>query len=210
MKKSLAFAVLAALSGSGMAAPDLVDTAQVVSSTPIVEHVTEPRQECTPVAAAPQEHSLAGPILGGVAGAILGHQVGHGSGQTAATAAGAVVGTIAGDRVGNPESTAPAQQCHTVQTTRDVVKGYTVVYRYYDRDITTTLPYNPGSTVHVGVGVVDNAPVAASTPPQGGRGSHNRYGRSAPASAPQPAPGYDAPPPPPAPVSVNGGYQYHN
>jgi uncharacterized protein YcfJ len=197
MKKTLSAAVLAAFAGTGMAATDLIDTAQVVSSTPIVERVTEPRQECIPVAAAPQEHSLAGPIIGGVAGAILGNQVGRGNGRTAATAAGAVAGTIVGDRVGNAPA-APAQQCRTVETTRDVVKGYTVVYRYYNRDITTTLPYNPGSTVRVGVGIVDNAPLAGSPAP-GRRGPHARNA---------PAPVYEAPPPAPAPVSSAGGYPY--
>lgn len=206
MKKTLAFAALAALAGAAVAAPDLVDTAQVISSTPIIEHVTEPRQECTPVAAAPQDHNLAGPIVGGIAGAILGNQVGHGNGRTAATAAGAVAGTIVGDRVGNAEPP-PGQQCRTVQTTRDVVKGYTVVYRYYDRDITTTLPYNPGSTVRVGVGVVDNNAPVASAPAPASRGSHARNGYPAPAAAPAPA--YDAPPSP-APVSAAGSYQYRN
>jgi uncharacterized protein YcfJ len=193
--------VLAAFAGTGVAATDLVDTAQVVSSTPIVERVTEPRQECVPVAAAPvpRERSLAGPIVGGVAGALLGNQVGRGNGRTAATAAGAVVGTIVGDRVGNPETgpAGPAQQCRTVETTRDVVKGYTVVYRYYNRDITTTLPYNPGPTVRVGVGIVDNAPLAGGAAPA----RMGPRGRNAP---PAPAPVYEAPPP----VSSAGGYPY--
>jgi uncharacterized protein YcfJ len=193
MKKTLAFATLAALAGAASAA-DLIDTAQVISSTPIIERVTEPRQECVPVAAAPQEHGLVGPIIGGVAGAILGNQVGRGNGRTAATAAGAVAGTIVGDRVGNAPA-APAQQCRTVETTREVVRGYTVVYRYYNRDITTTMPYNPGSTVRVGVSVLDNAPVAGAPAPTMARA----HGRRVPA----PAPVYEAAP---APVGAPGGY----
>jgi len=190
-KKIFAFAACAAfISTASIAASaaDLIDTAQVISSTPIIEHITEPRQECAPVAAAPQEHSIAGPIVGGIAGAILGNQVGRGNGRTAATAAGAVAGTIVGDRVGNAPA-APAQQCRTIQTTRDVVKGYTVVYRYYDRDITTTLPYNPGSTVRVGVSVLDNAPVASAPAPTMAR-AHGRGPR------PAPVPVYEAAPPP--------------
>ena len=251
MKKMISSTVLMAFAGAGAAATDLVDTAQVISSTPIVERITEPRQECSPVAApAPsRERSVGGPVVGGVAGAILGSQVGRGSGRTAATAAGAVLGTIVGDRVANPESdrpvtgavvggaaggllgaqvgrgsgsaaaagagavvgavagdrvqnpqqaaVAPAQQCRTIQSMREVVRGYTVVYRYYDRDITTTLPYNPGPTVRVGVGVIDNAPVAgASTPAMVGSNVGNA-----------PAPVYGAPPAP-APVSTTGGYPY--
>lgn len=185
MKKKLAFTALAALASAASAA-DLIDTAQVISSTPIIERITEPRQECTPVAAAPQERSIAGPIVGGVAGAILGNQVGRGNGRTAATAAGAVVGTIVGDRVGNAGPAAPAQQCRAIQTTRDVVKGYTVVYRYYDRDITTTLPYNPGSTVRVGVSVLDAAPMAGAPAPTMARARGRAH----------PAPVYEAAPAP--------------
>ena len=251
MKKTITSAVLMAFAGASAAATDLIDTAQVLSSTPIIERISEPRQECSPVSTAPapaRERSIAGPIVGGVAGAILGSQVGRGSGRTAATAAGAVVGTIVGDRVANPESDrpvtgavvggaaggllgaqvgrgsgsaaaagagavvgavagdrvqnpqqvagAPAQQCRTIQSTRDIVRGYTVVYRYYDRDITTTLPYDPGPTVRVGVGVIDNAP-AAGAPTPAMMGSNVRGAVPAPVSNV-----------PPAPVGTTGGYQY--
>src|SRR5262245_59900822 len=106
MKKTLTAAALLAFSPLGSAAPDYTDTAQVISATPILERITEQRQECTPVAAAPapRDRSLVGPIVGGVAGGVLGSQVGRGSGRTAATAAGAIAGTVIGDRVGNAEA----------------------------------------------------------------------------------------------------------
>jgi uncharacterized protein YcfJ len=206
MKKTILFAMLMTLAGKGHAGTDLIDTAKVISSTPVLERITESRQECDPApAAAPapaQERSIVGPVVGGVAGAVIGHQVGSGRGNTAATAAGAIAGTIIGDKVGNPQATAPApppQQCRTVQTTREVVKGYTVVYRYNDRDITTTLPHNPGPTVRVGVGVVDGAPTPGA-PTAGMMGSNVReVRRRAPAPAPDAAP---------APASNPGGYQY--
>jgi hypothetical protein len=93
----------------------------------------------------------------------------------------------------------PAQQCRTVQTTSEVVKGYTVVYRYNGRDITTTLPRDPGPTVRVGVGVVDVAPTTGA-PTAGMLGSNVRE-----VSRPAPAPASDAAP---APASDPGGYQY--
>jgi len=258
MKKSLSTAVLLALAGAGNAATDLIDTAQVISSTPIVERVSEPRQECAPAATAPaqqqRERNLAGSIIGGVAGGILGAQIGRGSGKTAATAAGAVIGSIVGDRVANPDSErpvtgavvggaaggligaqvgrgngqnaaaaagavvgavagdrvqnaqsaapAPAQQCRTVYSERDVVRGYTVVYRYNGRDITTTLPNDPGPTVRVGVGVIDGTAPAAAAPTPSMLGSNVRNVGPAPAAVPA-----SDTPPPPAPVST-GGYQY--
>ncbi len=246
MKKTVLAAAMTALAG-GALATDLIDTAQVVSSTPIIERISEPRQECSPAAAAApvQERSVAGNIVGGLAGALLGAQIGKGAGKTVATAAGATVGSIVGDRVTNPDSerpvagavvgaaaggilgaqvgkgngqnaaaaagavagsvagdrvqnpqrsasAQPAQQCRTIQSTRDVVKGYTVLYRYNGRDITTTLPHEPGATVRVGVGVVDAAPTA-TTPPPGVISS---------------APPVPAPVPVSTPVGDSGGYQY--
>jgi len=257
MKRTISGAVLMALAGTGVAAPDFTDTAQVVSATPIIDRVTEQRQECGPAPAgapaAQAERSVVAPVVGGVAGAIIGHQVGKGSGRTAATAAGAVAGTIIGDRVANPDSNRPAtgavvggaaggllgaqvgkgsgrdaaaaagaiagsvvgdrvqnpqasasaqpaQACRTVETTRDVVKGYTVVYRYNGRDITTTLPYNPGSTVRVGVSVLDGAP-ASGAPTASMMGTNVRE-----AGEPVlPARARDVQP---APATNTGGYNY--
>lgn len=206
MHKRMFLAVFMAFAGVGHAGTDLIDTAKVISSTPVLERITESRQECDPApAAAPapaQERSIVGPVVGGVAGAVIGHQVGSGRGKTAATAAGAIAGTIIGDKVGNPQATAPvppAQQCRTVQTTREVVKGYTVVYRYNGRDITTTLPRDPGPTVRVGVGVVDGPP-ATGAPTAGMLGSNVRE-----VSRPAPAPASDGAP---AAGSDPGGYQY--
>jgi len=252
MKKTIWFVVLMTLASKGHGGTDFIDTAQVISSTPIVERISEPRQECSPApAAAPaQPRSMTGAVLGGIAGGLLGAQLGKGSGKTAAAAAGAAVGAIAGDRVANPDSgdrpvsgaivgaaaggllgaqvgkgsgqnaaaaagaavgavtgdrvqnaqrtaAAPAQPCRTVQVSREVIKGYTVVYHYSGRDVTVTLPYDPGPTVRVGVGIIDNAP-AASAPSAHMMGSNVR-------DVTRPVPEYDAEP---MPVGNTGGYQY--
>ncbi|MFM9999565.1 MAG: glycine zipper 2TM domain-containing protein [Burkholderiaceae bacterium] len=151
-------------------ASDFTDSAQVISSSPIIERVREERQDCSnvppPQAAPHRERSFAGSIVGGLAGAILGSQVGQGRGNTAATVVGAVAGAVVGDRIDNraPQQQAqgPAPRCAVIESSREVVKGYNVVYRYNGRDIATTMPYNPGSRVTVGVGVIeDRQPVAA-------------------------------------------------
>jgi uncharacterized protein YcfJ len=190
-------------------AVDFTDTAQVISSTPIYERISEPRRECSTetVQVAPRERSLGGAVVGGVAGGLLGSQVGSGHGSTVATGAGAIVGTMAGDRVDNPDSTHSAtgavvggvagallgsqigggagnkaataaggivgavvgdrvanpdqprgkeiEHCREVQVSREVIKGYSVTYRYCGHDVTITLPYQPGPTVRVGVGVIE-------------------------------------------------------
>ena len=213
MKRSTIATLIIAIGSGGATAADFVDTAQVVAATPIIERVSEPRQECyTETAAAPQrpqQRSIAGPILGGLAGALLGRQVGHGSGRDVATAVGAGVGAMAGDYAANPDANRsytgaavgavaggllgnqvgngagkgattaagtiagamigdrvatqqtgagaqPVQRCRTVESSREVIRGYDVVYHYNGRDVRTTLPYNPGRTVKVGVGVIES------------------------------------------------------
>lgn len=199
MKTKLVITVTFILSSVTAGAADYTDSAQVVSSSPIIERIVEPRQECFPVTATapqPQDRSLVGPIVGGIAGGVLGAQVGKGSGRTAATAAGAIAGAVIGDRIDNRQgaSTQPAQQCRTVETTREIVKGYNVVYRYNGRNITTTLPYDPGRTVRVGISAIDaNQPGGEPTANVTGSNVREVY----------------APAPPPPPRSAPGGdYNY--
>ena len=101
MRTAISAAVLLAFANAGIAAQDLTDTAQVISSTPIVERITEPRQECwqEPAAAPAQDRSVVAPIVGGVVGGLLGNQVGRGSGRTAATVVGAGAGAYAGNEI---------------------------------------------------------------------------------------------------------------
>lgn len=102
--------------------------------------------------------SATGSIIGGIAGGLLGSQVGGGSGNKAATAAGAVAGVLIGDRVANPDQPRSEQveRCREVENYRDVIKGYTVTYRYNGQEATTTLPYDPGSSVKVGVSLIQD------------------------------------------------------
>src|SRR5665647_535944 len=128
MKISLLVLSLVSLYGNVYAA-DFFDTARVVSSTPIYERVSEPRNECwnETVQSAPKERSMGGAVVGGIAGGLLGSQVGGGHGNTAATAAGAIAGVLIGDRVSNPDQPPGSQQvqrCRQVDNSRDVIKGY--------------------------------------------------------------------------------------
>ena len=171
MKKLFSIMLAAVCSGAAWAG-DFVDTAKVISSTPIYERVSEPRQECwnetvstsgAGSGAAPAgERSIGGALVGGVVGGVVGNQVGQGTGKTVATAAGAVAGAIIGDRIANPATpqtaqtpqTRQEQHCRQVENFREVIRGYNVTYRYNGRDITTRLPYQPGDTVQVSIGVV--------------------------------------------------------
>lgn len=99
--------------------------------------------------------SATGAVVGGVAGAVLGSQVGGGTGNKAATAVGGIAGAVIGDRVANPDQprTEQVERCREVASSREVLKGYDVTYRYQGQDFTTRLPYKPGSTLRVGVAV---------------------------------------------------------
>lgn len=149
--RMISFAALMVLAGANASANDFIDTARVISSTPIVETINEPRQECSPA-----------PAQG---------------------------------------AQAPAQQCRTVQVSREIIKGYTVVYHYSGRDVTVKLPYDPGPTVRVGIGVIDNAPAPRGSPAHM-MGSNVRDVTPVPTP---PVPVYDAAP---KPVGNTGGYQY--
>lgn len=101
--------------------------------------------------------SVTGGVVGGVAGALLGSQIGGGTGNKAATAAGGIAGVVIGDRVANPNAdqahTEQVERCRQIDSSREVIKGYNVTYNYNGRDLTTTLPYRPGATIRVNVGV---------------------------------------------------------
>lgn len=162
MKKSLWISSMLALFGSAHAA-DFTDTAQVISSKPIYERTAKTHRECSieivPVDA-PREHSVGGAVVGGVAGALIGSQIGQGTGKKAATVAGGVAGAVAGDRIAssNPPQTREVERCRDVENTGEtveVLKGYKVTYRYKGQDITTVLPYEPGSTVRIRINVIE-------------------------------------------------------
>ncbi|MDE2118642.1 MAG: glycine zipper 2TM domain-containing protein, partial [Betaproteobacteria bacterium] len=171
--KKISLIMLAAASAGSAWASDFVDTAKVISSSPVYERVSEPRQECwtetvsstgvVTKSAPVEDRSIGGALVGGVVGGVVGNQVGQGTGNTVATAAGAIAGAIIGDRIANQGAaqtqttqvpqTREERRCRQVENYRDVVRGYNVTYRYNGRDITTRLPYQPGDTVQVSVGV---------------------------------------------------------
>ena len=186
MKRKIIAVAVALIGGSAYGASDFVDTAQVVSSTPIIERVSEQRQECDTAPAPQKDSNIVAPIIGGIVGGLLGHQVGQGRGQTAATIVGAAGGAVAGTMVGNRVGSQPGQRCRTVESSREVVNGYDVVYRYNGRDVNVALPYNPGSTITVGVAAILDERAADS-----GRGSRGSNSNAQPVSSANTGDNYD-------------------
>ena len=110
----------------------------------------------------------AGELIGGLAGGIIGNQVGKGGGKTAATAAGALLGATIGDRLENPQTTGgkttQVRVCNTVEREKKIVTGYDVEYEHEGAILRGVLPYAPGDTVliNVGVDLIEERPLAAN------------------------------------------------
>lgn len=137
---------------------DIFDVAEVVSVSPNFSQVYGSPQQCytTQVLVPGQrsgERSNAGPILGGIAGAILGNQVGRGNGRTAAVAAGAIAGTIVGENLSDRRQSYSTYEtvvkCSPGAPPREVITGYTVMYRYNGQLGRTIMRSEPGNFINV-------------------------------------------------------------
>jgi uncharacterized protein YcfJ len=130
--------------------------ARVVSSVPIREASSVPRQECwTETVDGSGANRAAGAVIGGIAGGLIGHQIGSGSGNTAATIAGTIGGAAVGNEVArrNDRGERVVERCRQVEGYAERVVGYDVVYRFQGREFTTRLPYDPGASLPVSVTV---------------------------------------------------------
>lgn len=151
------------------------DTALIKRVEPQYSNVSKPVEVCrdetiqeTIQPQQPQaERSYGGAAIGGVAGGLLGNQIGKGNGRVAATAAGAVVGALIGDNVGtnmannngniqyHPQVVSrQVRNCHTEETSSQVLSGYRVDYTYNGRPGSFVSQQKPvGSKIRVNVDV---------------------------------------------------------
>jgi uncharacterized protein YcfJ len=204
--------LLLGLMTATMALPGLINTAyaddnyedraRVISVTPQLQRVNNPRQECRTEYVResyyePRDRSLGGAIIGGVAGGLLGHTVGRGNGKVAAAAVGAGVGAIVGDRMDNDRGygnrgrerveSRPVERCVSVDNWQNVPAGYLVNYEYNGRQYSTVTDRDPGRFIPVSVEVRSNGYVSDVSYSQGGddnrgeqrgwnRGEHRGWG----------------------------------
>lgn len=158
-KTSLSFFCIAAASFAQAA--DFEDYARVVSVTPQIEQINQPRQEChteyVNVQRQQRGTSNAGGIIGGIAGGLLGNQVGGGNGRTVATAVGAITGAIVGDRMDNADTYVsateqqPVRQCRIIDSWTQRNVGYLVTYEYRGHTQSSVMAYDPGERVRLRV-----------------------------------------------------------
>lgn len=154
---------LMAASQAAVAGGTFIDRARVLSVSPQVQQISQPRQECRTdymreTVYEQPARSNTGAIIGGVAGGLLGSTIGKGGGRVAAAAVGAGVGAIVGDRVGNQNTygyqrvvTRPVEQCVMVEQWQTVTTGYVVNYEYQGRQYSTVMDRNPGPVMDVTV-----------------------------------------------------------
>jgi len=127
-RSALALAVgIVATGVTAAQAQSFTEMAPVLSATPIVQRMSQPRQECWTEAVTTNEVRR------------IGH-IGIGNFDTSTN----VVVPVTRD----------IQNCRTVESTTDVVQGYDVRYRYQGRDYTTRTLTDPGDRIPVDVSVV--------------------------------------------------------
>ncbi len=157
MKKLLLLS--AAMLSCGLAAAQ--EVGRVISSTPIVQQVGQPRNVCTTEqVAVAQPKSGAGALMGAIAGGAMGNAVGAGAGRAAATMIGIMGGAIVGDNIeGAPMArTQNVQHCSTQTFFENRTVAYNVVYEYAGKQYSVQMPNDPGPTVQLQI-----TPVGANT-----------------------------------------------
>jgi len=146
--------------------PDRIEYARVLHVEPVIRRmeVRMPAHECREERVAYTVHTVrrgnvAGPMIaGGIIGGVIGHQVGDGRG--AATLLGTLIGSSLVHDAAHRSAlgayeTVYEERCRVVHRTRveEHIDGYRVTYRHRGEIRTTRLPYDPGQTVRVSIGV---------------------------------------------------------
>lgn len=149
----------------------------VISSTPVVQQVTVPKQVCTTTTTYNTQPSGGGALIGAVVGGALGNQFGRGDGRAVATVIGALGGGIVGNQIEAQNYPGYAtqhagQSCHTQNTIENRTIAQNVLYEYAGQRFNVQMPANgdfrPGVRIALQVQnqVAPAAPVTQVYAPQ--------------------------------------------
>ena len=139
-----------------------VDTARVVSATPIYKtvRVYRPVEECwSERVVRPGYRSRTPTIAGAIVGGVIGNQFGKGSGNTAMTVAGSLLGASIGRDAGRYHGghgyVTRERRCETVDhyDSEEQLVGYRVKYRYKGQTFVTRTREHPGKRIPVRIDV---------------------------------------------------------
>ncbi len=164
MKKLFVFSTAMLACGLGFAQ----EVGRVISSTPVVQQVGQPRTVCTTEQVEVQvPKSGAGALMGAIAGGAMGNAVGGGGGKAAATMIGIFGGAIVGDNIeGAPMSqTQNVQRCGSQTFYENRTVAYNVVYEYAGKQHSVQMPNDPGPTVQLQVTPVGAISQGTNNPP---------------------------------------------
>ncbi len=163
MKTVLLPAILILASGACAAQ----EMGRVLSSTPVIQQIAQPRQVCANETMAVQSQgSGAGAAMGAIAGGALGNGVGNGSGRAAATIIGLIGGAMLGDRIegrGQPEYQT-VQRCSTQHVLENQTAYYNVVYEYAGKQYSVQMPQDPGAFIPLQVTPANAMPQSYAPP----------------------------------------------
>ncbi len=140
---------------------------RVISSTPVIQQVSVPRQVCTQQqVTVPESKSGAGAVLGAVAGGAAGNAIGDGGGRAMATFIGIVGGALLGNKIeGSTGSRIEnVEQCTTQNFYENRTMAYNVVYEYAGKQYNVQMPQDPGQWVKLQVTPAANQGVAPAAP----------------------------------------------
>ncbi len=152
----------------------------VISSTPVVQQVTVPKQVCTTTTTYNTQPSGGGALIGAVVGGALGNQFGRGHGQDGRAVA-TVIGALGGGIVGNQieaqnypgyATQHAGQSCHTQNTVENRTIAQNVLYEYAGQRFNVQMPatgdFRPGVRIALQVQnqVAPAAPVTQVYAPQ--------------------------------------------
>ena len=146
MKKLLLLSVAMTSAGLSLAQ----EVGRVISSTPIIQQVGQPRQVChTEQVTVIQPKSGAGALIGAIAGGAMGNAVGSGGGKAAATMLGLMGGAMVGDRIEGPSQTQlqNVQNCSVQTFYENRTVAYNVVYEFSGKQYSVQMPNDPGPTL---------------------------------------------------------------
>jgi uncharacterized protein YcfJ len=141
----------------------------VISSTPVVQQVTVPKQVCTTTNVQTFQPTGGGALIGAVIGGAIGNQFGRGNGRAVATAVGALGGGIVGNQVEAQNGyyvNQPTQSCRTENTVENRTVALNVLYEYAGQRYTVQMPQESNLRPGMRIALQVEAPVQPAAPVQ--------------------------------------------
>jgi uncharacterized protein YcfJ len=141
----------------------------VISSTPVVQQVTVPKQVCTTTTVQSFQPTGGGALIGAVIGGAIGNQFGRGNGRAVATGLGVIGGGILGNQVEAQNGyyvNQPTQSCRTENTVENQTVALHVLYEYAGQRYTVQMPTDSNLRPGMRIALQVNAPVQAAAPIQ--------------------------------------------